>query len=92
MSWDADRLTHGACGAVSPNGPVQRLCVACGRNHAIGWLTWEGSNSVGVHSRLKDIVGFGALDTGKQACHSHPFLQSLFPPRIVPCNLPLGEV
>ena len=91
VSWDAERLTHEACGAASPKGPVPRLCVVCRRNHAIGWLPWEGSNSVGVHSRLKDIVGFGALETGKQACHSHPFLQSLFPPRIVPCHLPLGE-
>lgn len=61
---------------MSPNGSVQKPCGVCGRNTAIDWLPWEASNSDWVHSRLSNTVGAGASETRKQACGSHPFLQS----------------
>ena len=58
---------------------MQKPCGVCGRNTAIDWLPWEASNSDWVHSRLSNTVGAGASETRKQACGSHPFLQSLRP-------------
>ena len=43
----------------------------------MGQLPGEGPNSDEAHSRLEGVKGLGALETGKQACHSHSCPQSV---------------
>lgn len=72
------------CGETDTRGSQHCETVGrpCGvwRNGVMGWLAWEGSNSGWVHSWLEEVMGLGALETGKQACHVHPFPHACRPP------------